>query len=363
MSKISLIIKREYTTRVAKKSFILLTFLTPLLFVAMIALVAYLSTLKDDKTKTIMLVDETGLYQNVFKSNATYIFLPSSLPVDSLKARQKADNFAAVLNIKTDLRGDSAVVAMYSEQQIGLEVQSYISGLLNNYIENQKIDAYNIPNLKEMVENAKTNIDIKTIKWSKDGGEKESSAELALGIGIGLGILLFMFINLYGAQVMTGVVTEKTNRIVEVLVSSVKPFELMMGKIIGIALVGLTQFFLWVALTGGIMLIAIPLIAKGMDVQQLLSGFQQTADMAQNIQPSELQSFMTILQGIDFVQIITLFVIYFLGGYLLYASLFAAVGSAVDNETDSNQFMMPIMIPLMFAYFAGITAAQNPDGP
>ena len=363
MSKISLIIKREYSTRVMKKSFILLTLLTPLLFVGMIALAVYLSSIKDDKVKTIMLVDETGLYSGIMKSNETYVFKPSSSPVDSLKLRQKAEGFSAVLNIKTDLSGDSALVIMYSDQQIGLELQSYISGLLNHYVENQKIAAYNIPNLKEMVESAKTDISIKTIKWGKAGEEKESSATLALIIGIILGVLLFMFINLYGAQVLTGVVTEKTNRIVEVLVSSVKPFELMMGKIVGIALVGLTQFFLWVALTGVIMTLLAPLIGSGIDTTQILSNMQNNPATNQSMPTGELQNFLSGLQGVDFVQIISLFVIYFLGGYLLYASLFAAIGSAVDNETDSNQFMMPIMVPLMFAYFAGILAAQNPDGP
>ena len=363
MSKISLIIKREYTTRVMKKSFLLLTFLTPILLAGMVALVFYLSSIKDDKVKTIMLVDETGLYSNTLESNNTYIFTHSSLPVDSLRARQKEEGFSAVLHIKNDLRTDSASVTMYSDQQVGLELQSYIGGLLNSYVETQKIAAYDIPNLKEMVESAKTNINIRTIKWGKDGAEKESSAELALIMGFVLGILLFMFINIYGSQVMTGVVTEKTNRIVEVLVSSVKPFELMMGKIVGIALVGLTQFFLWVVLTGGILMLLSSQIGSSIDTTQVLSTMQNNPAMIQEMPANEIQGFLTILQGIDFVQIISLFIIYFLGGYLLYASLFAAIGSAVDNEADSNQFTMPVMIPLMFAYFAGMFAAQNPDGP
>jgi ABC-2 type transport system permease protein len=347
-----------------KKSFILLTFLTPLLFAGMIALVFYLSSIKDDKVKTVILADETGLYSGILKSSENYVFKPSPLPVDSLKRLQKTDEFSAVLNIKADLSGDSASVIIYSDQQVELELQSYISRSLNTYIESRKIAAYNIPNLKEMVESAKTDINIKTIKWGKDGEEKESSAELALAIGMALGILLFMFINLYGAQVMTGVVTEKTNRIVEVLVSSVKPFELMMGKIIGIALVGLTQFFLWVTLTGGITVMLFSQIGGGMDPAQLLSNMPDTEIMNQNVQiDSRLQDIIVAVQGIDFAQIISLFIIYFLGGYLLYASLFAAIGSAVDNETDNNQFMMPVMVPLMFAYFAGIFAAQNPDGP
>jgi len=351
-----------------KKSFILLTFLTPILMVGMISLIVFLGTIKDDKIKQIVVVDKSGLYNDVLKNNESYSFVFSDVPVDSIKAKSSEESeFAALLYISKDLSKDSTAAVMYSEKQVNLELKTYVSGLLNKYIEEQKLAAYNIPNLKEMVEKSNTNIDLKTIKWSEDGDEKEASAELALAIGMITAFIIYMFIVIYGAQVMTGVVQEKTNRIVEVMISSVKPFELMMGKIIGIALVGLTQFMLWVLLTSAILFGLSTTFAKDLDAEQLQKMQQLSQQGMQGMPSGEVQAkvadFMTAVNGMDFVQIIVLFVIYFLGGYLLYASLFAAVGSAVDNETDTQQFSMPIMLPIIFAIYAGIFSAENPDGP
>ncbi|MCE5332833.1 MAG: ABC transporter permease [Bacteroidales bacterium] len=364
MSKIGLIIKREYSTRVMKKSFILLTFLTPILFAAMFALIIYLGGIKDDKVKKIVVVDKTQLYKNVLKDNESYIFQFTDASVDELKKQKQKDDgeYTALLYISNDLRVDSTAATIYSDEQVNLELKTYVSGLLNNYIEEQKLASYNIPNLKTMVESSKTDIDLKTIKWGEDGEEKEASAELAMIIGMITAFIIYMFILIYGAQVMSGVVQEKSNRIVEVMISSVKPFELMMGKIIGIAMVGLTQFLLWVVLTVAIMVGVSSTFGNDVD----MSSVQKVQEMGQvgaQTMPAEIQGFITALNGVDYVQLIVMFVIYFIGGYLLYASLFAAVGSAVDNETDTNQFSTPLMIPIMFAIYAGIFTAENPDGP
>ena len=268
-----------------------------------------------------------------------------------------------MLVISGDLSENPKAAALYSDKQVNLELKSYISGMLSKFVEQQKLAAYNIPNLKEMVEKSKANIDIPTIKWGDNGQEKEGSAELALGIGMISAFVIYMFIIIYGAQVMSGVVQEKTSRIVEVIISSVKPFELMMGKIIGIALVGLTQFFMWVILTGSILFIGTRFIG-GVDmasVQQANQAGMQSMTAAQS--PGEIQQLFALLHGFDFMQIILLFVLYFLGGYLLYASLFAAVGSAVDSETDTQQFSLPLTLPIIFAIYAAIYSAQNPDGP
>ena len=364
MSKINLIIKREYTTRVMKKSFILLTFLTPILMVGMVSLIVYLGTIKDDKIKTIVVVDKTGLYKDVLQSNESYTFQFTDATVD--EQEEQESDFAAVLYISDDLIKNAWAATLYSEKQVNLELKTYVAGLLNKYIEEQKLAAYNIPNLKEMVEKSKTDIDMKTIKWSEDGKDKEASAELAILIGMITAFIIYMFIVIYGAQVMSGVVQEKTNRIVEVMISSVKRFELMMGKIIGIALVGLTQVLLWVLLT----------VAIGAGVSTFVGGdidpasiqkMQEMQQMGQMNVPAgvngEIADFMSSVAGLNFTQLIILFVVYFLGGYLLYASLFAAIGSAVDNETDTNQFSFPVMIPIIFAIYAGIFAAENPEGP
>jgi len=367
MSKISLIIKREYTTRVMKKSFIILTFLTPLLFAGMITVPLWLSSIKDGNKKHIVVIDKTHTYSQVLKSNETYIFDFVDKPADQIKKENtdKKDNeFTALLLINGDLSKNPKAAALYSDKQVNLELKSYISGLLNKYVEQQKLEAYNIPNLKEMVEKSRSNIDIPTIKWGENGQEKQGSAELALVIGMISAFLIYMFIIIYGAQVMAGVVQEKTSRIVEVIISSVKPFELMMGKIIGIAFVGLTQFFMWVILTGGILFIGTRFIGGGVDMAALQQANQMgMQSMPGTPQPGEMQQLFAMLHGFDFMEIIVLFVLYFLGGYLLYASLFAAVGSAVDSETDTQQFSLPLTLPIIFAIYAAIYSAQNPDGP
>jgi len=368
MSKINLIIKREYTTRVMKKSFILLTFLTPVLLVAMISLIVYLGSIKDDKVKNIIVVDKTGLYKEVLENNESYNFQFTDASVDELKQKE-GDNseFAALLYISKDLSKDSTGAVMYSDKQVNMELKSYISGLLNKHIEEQKLASYNIPNLKAMVEKSRSDIDLKTIKWGEDGKEKEASAELALVIGMITAFVIYMFIVIYGAQVMSGVVQEKTNRIVEVVISSVKPFELMMGKIIGIALVGLTQFMMWVVLTGTILFALNSTLGNSIDpttVEKLQQMNQMSMQTGPQVEMSgKIQEITTAINGLDFTLIISMFIVYFLGGYLLYASLFAAIGSAVDNETDTQQFSMPIMLPIIFAIYAGIFSAENPDGP
>jgi ABC-2 type transport system permease protein len=368
MSKISLIIKREYTTRVMKKSFIILTFLTPLLFAGMISVPLWLSSIKDNTKKHIVVIDRSNLYKDVLKSNDTYVFDFVDKPVEQVKnenSKKDENEFTALLLITGDLGKNPKAATIYAEKQVNMELKTYISGLLNKYVEQQKLAAYNIPDLKEMVEKSKTDIDIPTYKWSDNGKEKEGSAELALVIGMISAFVIYMFIVIYGAQVMAGVVQEKTSRIVEVIISSVKPFELMMGKIIGIAMVGLTQFLMWVILTVAISAVAGSLLGGGMDMHSIQQANQMgmQSSMAANANPSEVQQVFNMLHGFDFAKIMILFVVYFLGGYLLYASLFAAVGSAVDSETDTQQFSMPLMLPIIFAIYAAIYSAQNPDGP
>ncbi len=367
MSKISLIIKREYTTRVMKKSFIILTFLTPLLFAGMITVPLWLSNIKDGTLKHVVVIDNTNSYKNVLKNNELYTFDFVDKPAAEVrKNNAKNEEFAALLVISSDLTKNPKAATLYSEEQVNMELKDYVSGLLKNYVEEQKLASHNIPNLKEMVEESRVDIDITTVKWGEDGKDKVGSAELALAIGMISAFMIYMFIVIYGAQVMAGVVQEKTSRIVEVIISSVKPFELMMGKIIGIAMVGLTQFFLWVLLTVLISSVAGSFIGGNVDVNAL----QQANTMGMSVQgmptnspENMIQEVYGLLNGFDFAQIVILFVLYFLGGYLLYASLFAAVGSAVDNETDTQQFSLPLTLPIIFAIYAAIYSAQNPDGP
>lgn len=361
MSKISLIIQREYTTRVMKPAFIILTFLTPLLIAAMVMVPLWLSTFKDDSVQKIAVIDQTGLYTSALKSNELYVFDFIDQQLD--QARTNAD-YSAFIVISGDLTQKANAVTIYGEEQVGLELKSYVTDGLTAFVEDQKIAALNIPDFKKLVDQTRVDLDVKTVMWGKDGEEKMGSSELALAIGMITAFVIYLFIVVYGAQVMQGVVQEKTSRIVEVIISSVKPFELMMGKIIGIALVGLTQFLLWILLS--VVFVTAITQATGADMQALQSqsaAMQMSPDVSSVQVQSDLQEVLLMINNFDFVQIGLMFVVYFLGGYLLYASLFAAVGSAVDSETDTQQFSLPLTLPIVFAIYAAIYSAENPDGP
>lgn len=365
MSKISLIIKREYTTRVMKPSFILLTFLTPILIGAMIMVPLLLAQIEDDAVNKIIVVDQTGLYSNIFENNEKYVFETVDQPLEELKQAPEK-SFAAVLVITADLGQKPSAATLYSQQQVGIDLKSYIAGIINKHIEEQNLAALNIPDFKRMAEEIKSDVDVKTVRWGKDGEEKMGSAELAIIIGMISAFIIYMFIVVYGAQVMSGVVQEKTSRIVEVIISSVKPFELMMGKIVGIAMVGLTQFALWVILTLIVVASLSSVLGTSVDMeayQQMPGANMSAMPIPTNPDDAMFVELMTALSNFDFVQTGIMFVIYFLGGYLLYASLFAAVGSAVDNETDTQQFSLPLTLPIIFAVYAAIYSAENPDGP
>lgn len=366
MSKIALIIKREYTTRVMKPSFIILTFLTPVLIAGMIMVPLLLAQIKDNTEKKIVVIDQTGLYQNVFADNENFKFEFIDQSIESFRISKDKESYDALLFIPQDLSLNPKAATLFSEEQVGVELKSYVSGLLKDYIEERKLAELNIPDFKELVEKTKVSIDVKTVRWGKDGEEKMGSAELAVIIGMISAFVIYIFIVVYGAQVMSGVVQEKTSRIVEVIISSVKPFQLMMGKIIGIAMVGLTQFALWVILS--VVLVSALTSAFGTTLD--IEAYQQAQTMgvsAVNLpfddQDGVVSELLIALQNFDFVQTGILFVLFFLGGYLLYASLFAAVGSAVDNETDTQQFSLPLTLPIVFAIYAAIYSAENPDGP
>lgn len=364
MSKTALIIRREYKTRVMKPSFIILTFLTPILIAALVLVPLLLAQIKDDAVKKIIVIDRTGLYTKAFEDNEEYQFIFLNQDIGLFKETKIQNSYSAVLYIPEDLSVHPKSATIFSEEQVGMEVKSYLVGILKDYVEEQKIAELNIPDFKELVENTKVDIDVKTVRWGKDGEEKMGSAELALIIGMISAFIIYMFIVVYGAQVMSGVVQEKTSRIVEVIISSVKPFQLMMGKIIGIAMVGLTQFALWVVLSLVLVAAGTSLMGGDVDVQayeqSMNVGVQSGTVDAGDTVTSEI---LMALANFDFVQTGVLFVIFFLGGYLLYASLFAAVGSAVDNETDTQQFSLPLTLPIIFAIYAAIYSAQNPDGP
>lgn len=355
-NKILLIIGHEYRTRVMKLSFLLLTLLTPILFIGVSILPALIMTSDTkDSAKTIVVIDKSGMYESAFTNDENYTFL--FLDDDLQQAHADHPQVDGFIYITGDLRDSIQTVSYYSEKQPNAEMLYRLSRQLSDYVNRQRIESYNIPHLKEIIDQSQQRVNINTVKWDKDGSEHITSADMTELLGLVSAMLIFLFVFMYGAQVMQGVAQEKSSRIMEVMISSVRPFELMMGKIIGIALVGLTQFMLWVMIGAIGFSIAMPLVMP--DVAEL--SLDTMAQMASSQDLSFLQELMMSLIGLDFVKIIVLFLLYFIGGYLLYASLFAAVGSAVDNETDAQQFTLPISIPIMISMYVAMHAMRSPD--
>lgn len=362
MSKIGLIIEREYLTRVYKKSFIIMTLVTPLIFIAFAVVPALLSQIKDTDTKEVAVIDRTGKYADLLEGNETYRFVPvkesSETPLDYYKSQ--GDGLYAILTINGDLLQDPNQITLFSEKTVNMGLQNLIASQLNSYLTNEKIDSYNIPDLKEIIDNSQVSLNIQTVKWNTDGEETSSSAGMAAGIGLGATFLIYIFIFAYGGMVMQGVMQEKTNRIVEVIVSSVKPFELMMGKIIGVGLVGLTQFMLWVVLLAGV---AMAFGIGSVMTTDMSALAEIDPAMSQSAQSEIMGKMHELIGGVNFVQILGFFILYFIGGYLLYASIFAAIASMVDQEADTQQFMLPVTMIILFAFYAAIYSIENPDGP
>ncbi|MFY9161306.1 MAG: ABC transporter permease [Paludibacteraceae bacterium] len=347
MGKIRLIIRQEYKNRVAKKSFLLLTFLMPLLFVLLLLVPMWLSLIESGKKYNVAVVDWSGSYSAVFLDTEKYLFDEATAPLDSFRTNSESSGYDAIVVISGDLRNADASVTIYSEQQVDLELKQYIQKALEKQVREDKLASFNIPDIEGVMSILNTEVSVETVKWNSDGSETLSSSEIALVVGMLATMLIYMFIFVYGAQVMNSVVQEKVNRIVEVMVCTVKPFELMMGKIISIALVGLTQFAIWIVLT----LVFFLIFGQPLSFQ------------AEVTSTSDFSAVYSMLMSINWIEMLVCFVAYFIGGYLLYASIFAAIGSAVDNETDTQQFMLPITIPILFAMYAAIYSAQNPDGP
>jgi ABC-2 type transport system permease protein len=346
MRKIWLIIKREYLVRVRKKAFIVMTIVGPLLMAALMIVPTYLAN-ETQELRTIAIEEDGFEFTNQIEDTDFLHF--SKIPTEEailLKNDFSESNYYALLYIEEDN------FTLYSNQQISLTVSKAIENQLEKIIEHQKLKAAGID--LTILSEAQSTINITTKIITQDGSTTNSKAEASMGIGFICGILIYMFIFMYGTMVMRGVIEEKTSRIVEVIISSVKPFQLMMGKILGVALVGLTQFALWILLT-----IAIASVAELM----FMDASSMTTELNSTQQSILLSELSNLTGGINLIQIFVSFIFYFLAGYLMYSSLFAAVGSAVDAEADTQQFVLPITIPLILAFILIQPIMENPDGP
>jgi ABC-2 type transport system permease protein len=362
MNKIGLIIKREYVTRVRKRSFLILTFLAPIFMAAIYIIPIMLALHSSNEHLRVAVVDESHWFEERFHDTKehTFVLMPSQ-PIDSVKELVKSGVFDMALYVPPTQLNIPSNAIVYSIRQVPMEVESYISGVMQKEIEEQKLMAQGVD--PEIVSAAKTNVNLQIMRMDEKGNEKETFTKVQFALGIGLAMLVYMFIIFFGGQVMQGVSEEKTNRIIEVIVSSVKPFQLMMGKIIGVSLVAITQFVMWILLTGALYLGFSAYM--GISNPDILS---QGTVMAQEITANDItnnegvQNILQIVHSIDFGTIICCFLAFFILGYLLYATLYAAVGSLVDNNTDSQQFTLPITVPLIVAIITSFYIVNNPDG-
>lgn len=363
MNTLNLVIQREYLTRVRKKSFIIMTLLMPVLMVGLPFFSIWLSTLNDGGEKNIAVIDNTGIYAPLLKSTETYKFRTIEQGSEQeLQSRLGKDLFA-ILHITDDLNENPRAVSITSEKQTPQDLAQFIEHTLNEKVTQQKLDdlthaanvnAEAVAQVRNIVESG-SSVSLRTMRWSGEGNVSESSTELATIIGMVFTILIYMFILMYGNMIMQSVLEEKKSRIVEVMVSSLKPVNLLIGKIVGVGLVGITQLLIWAVLAGGLfMALSVFVASPSPDAAAALS--PEMTDL-------NLETALGKVMNVNWLEIALFFLIFFIGGYVLYASIFAMFASAVDSEEDTSQFMTPVTLLIMFAFFAGFYSVGNPDGP
>lgn len=369
MKNILLVLQREYLVRVKKKSFIIMTLLTPFLFVGFYAAIIFIAIGSTD-TKTVEVLDESTLFANQFKETDELKFRYVTMSLDSAKAgfKENKKGIDALVYIPIDVLDNPKNVRIYAEKNVSLDLKRDIEKTIERQIENIKLTEAGIT--RKIIEDARVNVRSETISLNEEG-EKSSSSGAATVIGGICAFLIYISVFVYGTQVMRGVTEEKTSRIVEVIISSVKPYQLMMGKIIGVALVGLTQFVLWILLT--ILLttaagyafkdqIGNNPQAKMEEVQKKMPTSSMGAAVASAGPENPVSEVLAAVKSLNLPYIIACFLFYYLGGYLFYSALFGAVGAAVDNDADTQQFMLPITMPIVFSFIFAQMALRDPDG-
>lgn len=371
MNKTILILQQEYLKRVKKKSFIILTLLVPILFVGMFALIIALSVHDDKQERTIAVYDESSLFLGELDQDGytRYHFIPKS-EYERLKTEIKGSEFYALLYIPENIYSNNTA-QLISEKQVPFEFSEQISGKLSRFIENTKrqkvIEETGIDDLEDRLAATRTSIRLNTLKVTETGEAKKSSSGVAFIASYAMGFIIYFFVFMYGAMVMRSVMEEKKNRIVEVIISSVKPFQLMSGKIIGTALVGLTQVAIWVLL-GLVGLVVAQNFLTPESAQQMGQNLMESRQaMGPNMQQmagqNQVAEALELIGNLNIPLILFAFVFYFLSGYLLYSSLMGAVGAAVDNDEDSQQMVFPVTFPLILSIMLLFPIARNPEGP
>ena len=372
MNKTLIIIGREFGTRVRKKSFLVLTLVVPVLLAGFYAFLMWMLLKDDTQERKIAVVNHSELQSPLERINNTvFEYVDTVVAEEEVTDFLKQGDYYAVVWISEAVM-EQPEVPVYSFSQVPMELKNEIASQLRRKIEEIKkaavIEEARVPELEEKLAASQTPVQVRTLKVSEETGEaKESSSEIASALGLIAGMIIYFFIFMYASQVMKGVIEEKTNRIIEVLVSSVKPFQFLLGKIVGVAAVGLVQFLIWVVF-GVVLIVAMQaFFLPGLDLDALRQAGSTFSDIGGSQLTGEqlaiIQKLAMTIEPFFMLKFLAAFLFYFIGGYLLYASLFAAIGAAVDNETDSQQFLMPLSILLVLGLYIGFAAMKSPESP
>ncbi len=364
-SKIFIIISREFSVRVKKKSFILTTILTPLVFAACMIVPALITTFSHgEQGLKVAVVDESAIVVPYMESNDEIIFEQvTDKSIDELKRDFDSLGVYAVAYISPLDSNSNLSVSIFADKQVNIDVLSKMEKYAEKAVEQKKLEKYNIPDLKEIVDDVYSGVEVNSYKLS-EGQEAVSKVEIYMIIGYIASFMIYMFVLLFGNMVMRSVIEEKTTRIIEVLVSSVKPFQILMGKIIGVASVALTQFVIWIVITFVAVSVVSSMLGADVAMEASTSQMQMSGvdvNVEQLAQDEQVGGYLEALKGINYIGIIGAFVVYFILGYLLYSSMFAAIGAAVDNEADTQQLSMPVTMPLIIGLFIMLHTFQYPD--
>lgn len=358
MNKILIIIQREFLKRVRTKGFIILTITMPFIMAALVFVPLWLSSIENDEQQKVAVIDPTGVYAKALKASKSFAF--SAQPVITEEMRSEDSPYDAVVAISGDLVKNNGKVTIYSHKEIPGNLLDYIQSKLNETVQKQKLEATGIAGLDKIIDDVQRDVNMKTVKWSKEGDEQASSTYVAIIVGGIFTLLIYIFVITYGGMVMQSVIEEKTNRIIELLVSSVKPFQLMMGKIIGVMLVGIAQMALWSVMLSIIMTVAS--VGFGISQAQSIAAGQPMPSPTMNMS-QDTQELLTAIVNLPYAEIGLMFIIMFVGGYLLYSSFFAATGASINEQEDANQFVVPITMITLFGLYAAMYSIENTDGP
>ncbi len=369
---IGLVISREYLTRVKKKSFLILTFLAPILFGAMCILPSLIMVYSKEDGKKVAVVDNSGLVMPYLVDSETVDYEDcAGQSVEALKSGLGNNGYDAILIISalnSQTRDVNAEV--FSSKPLGIDMTETMSNRINKAVEDYRIASYGIEGLESIMKEVKADVKLRSYTLDEEGKETVSESAVFMMVSMILGIIIYMFIAIFGGMVMSSVIEEKASRVVEVLISSVKATDLMFGKIIGIALVALTQFFLWIVLTfaiiAGVGVISGGAILDSADPAAMVEMSGMSAEQMETLtaaasEPEGMEVIFSTLRSMPVAEILICFVIFFVFGYMLYASLFSAIGSGAESEGDTQQLQIPITIPLLLGFFIAIYAFKAPD--